>query len=103
MPERIVEYQRLEQKAGTGFLVMAPSWQRLYSDAALCLTDLRVKLDRIDQEKASFHRKVRQAFLALARKERKRYAVIDASLPQHEVWAAIEKVMVSKKTSWKPK
>ena len=76
---------------------------RLKTDVWLTGIGKRVKLDRIDQEKASFHRKVRQAFLTLARKERKRYAVIDASLPQNEVWAAIEKVMVSKKASWKRK
>lgn len=52
MPERKIEYQRLEHKADTGFLVKAPSWQRVFTDAALCLTDLRVQLDRIsDGEK----------------------------------------------------
>jgi SHS2 domain-containing protein len=52
MPERRIEYERLEHKADTGFLVKAPSWQRLYTDAALALTDLRVRLDRItDAEK----------------------------------------------------
>jgi len=52
MPERKIEYQRLEKQRDTGFLVKAPSWQRLYTDAALCLTDLRVQLDRVsDGEK----------------------------------------------------
>jgi SHS2 domain-containing protein len=52
MPERKIEYERLEHKADTGFLVKAPSWLRLFTDAALCLTDLRVRLDRItDAEK----------------------------------------------------
>lgn len=52
MPERSIEYQVLEHKADTGFLVKAPSLQRLYIDAALALTDMRVKLDRItDHEK----------------------------------------------------
>ncbi len=52
MPERKIEYQKLEHKADMGFLVKAPSWQRLYTDAALSLTDIRVRLDRItDTEK----------------------------------------------------
>jgi len=52
MPERPIEYQVLEHKADTGFLVKAPSLQRLYIDAALAMTDMRVKLDRIsDLEK----------------------------------------------------
>jgi SHS2 domain-containing protein len=42
----------LEHKADTGFLVKAPSLQRLYIDAALAMTDMRVKLDRVtDQER----------------------------------------------------
>jgi SHS2 domain-containing protein len=52
MPERKIDYKRLEHKADMGFQLTAPSWQRLYTDAALCLTDIRVKLDRIsDGEK----------------------------------------------------
>ncbi len=52
MPERKIEYQRLDRQKDLGFLVKAPSWQRLYTDAALCLTDLRVQLDRVsDGEK----------------------------------------------------
>lgn len=50
MPERAIEYQILEHKADTGFLVKAPSLQRLYIDAGLALTDLRVKLDRIAEK-----------------------------------------------------
>jgi SHS2 domain-containing protein len=49
MPERKIEYQVLEHKADTGFLVKAPFLQRLYIDAALALTDMRVQLDRIQE------------------------------------------------------
>lgn len=52
MPERKIEYQPLDRRASTGFHVTAPSWQRLYIDAGLALTDTLVKLDRIkDQDR----------------------------------------------------
>jgi len=47
MPERKITYEVLEHTADTGFLVKAPSWERLYIDAALALTDTMVKLDTI--------------------------------------------------------
>ncbi len=50
MPERKIEYQQLNQKADIGLQISAPSLERLYIDAALALTDLRVKLDTIKEE-----------------------------------------------------
>jgi dTMP kinase len=35
--------------------------------------------DRFEQEKIAFHRKVREGYLELARKDRKRFAVVDAT------------------------
>jgi dTMP kinase len=35
--------------------------------------------DRFEREKIAFHRKVREGYLSLARKERKRFAVVDAT------------------------
>lgn len=49
MAERRVQYRTLDHKADIGFLVEAPSWERLYVDAALALTDIRVQLDRISE------------------------------------------------------
>ncbi len=43
-----VSYEVLEHKSDTGFMVTAPSFQRLYVNAALALTDMRVSLDLID-------------------------------------------------------
>jgi dTMP kinase len=37
--------------------------------------------DRIETEKISFHEKVRKGYLTLARKEKKRFVVIDATQP----------------------
>lgn len=48
MPERRIEYQQVSHKSDTGYLVTAPSLERLYIDAALALTDQMVKLDLID-------------------------------------------------------
>ena len=48
MPERRVSYQKLNRNAEDAFSVEAPSLQRLYIDAALALTDMRVALDLVD-------------------------------------------------------
>lgn len=41
--------------------------------------------DRFEKENISFHRKVRNAYLEVARKERNRFVVIDGMLPRKEV------------------
>lgn len=52
MPERKIAYESLKHKADGGFLVKAPSMERLYIDSALSLIDQLVALDRIkDTEK----------------------------------------------------
>ena len=45
--------------------------------------------DRFDSESAAFHTAVRNGFLELARREPKRFAVIDASAPIEQVTQAI--------------
>jgi len=45
--------------------------------------------DRFEREGAAFHETLRQAFLAIARAEPERCAVIDADRPPHEVAQAI--------------
>ena len=47
MPERKIAYEKLQGKSHHGIVVKAPSWQRLYIDAALALTDSLVPLDSI--------------------------------------------------------
>lgn len=46
--------------------------------------------DRMEKESMKFHRKVRQGFLSLARKNPKRYGVIDATLSIAEVAKLVE-------------
>jgi len=45
--------------------------------------------DRLEREDASFHEKVREGYLLLAKRERKRIVVIDAVRPLAEVVAAV--------------
>ncbi len=45
--------------------------------------------DRLESEKAEFHERVREAFLALARAEPDRFVVLDASLPADDLAAAV--------------
>ena len=52
MPERKLSYESLRHKAEGGFLIKAPSLERLFIDAALATTDQMTTLDRIkDSEK----------------------------------------------------
>ncbi|MFA5235501.1 MAG: dTMP kinase [Bacilli bacterium] len=51
------------------------------------------EVNRLDLEALSFHRKVRRAFLKLARKYADRYVVIDASLSFDEVVAQAESII----------
>jgi dTMP kinase len=45
--------------------------------------------DRFEREVTAFHERVRRAYLALARREPRRFLVIDGALPQDEVFAAV--------------
>lgn len=45
----------------------------------------RTRFDRLESERADFHERVRQAFLALADAEPDRFLVVDASLPREEI------------------
>ena len=49
----------------------------------------RGKTDRLESEQASFYARVRDGYLALAKKEPQRFCVVDASRPLAEVQAAI--------------
>jgi len=50
---------------------------------------------RFENMDISFHNKVREGFLFLARKDPQRYAIIDAVQPEKEVHAAVLKSLVS--------
>ena len=47
------------------------------------------RFDRLEAEKNDFHRRVREAFLALAAGEPERFLVVDAALPVAEIAAVI--------------
>ncbi len=49
------------------------------------------KLDRIDQESASFHTRVRRGYLTLARKETRRFRIIHASGSEQDTFARIRR------------
>ena len=53
----------------------------------------RGEADRLEAEAGDFHEKVRAGYLALARNEPARFAVIDASRPLPEVQAAIARAV----------
>ncbi|SDZ40105.1 thymidylate kinase [Herbiconiux ginsengi] len=47
------------------------------------------RFDRLEAEKSDFHRRVREAFLALAAAEPERFLVVDAALPPEEIAAVV--------------
>jgi dTMP kinase len=51
--------------------------------------------DRIESRDLAFHRRVRDGFLALAAEEPERVAVVDASPPEQEVFAAVKAALAS--------
>lgn len=53
--------------------------------------------DRFEREEITFHQRVRQGYLEMARKEPQRWLVVDASLPKKEVqrliWERVEQLL----------
>jgi dTMP kinase len=58
------------------------------------------KLDRIENESSDFHRRVQRGFLTLARREPRRFVVIDASR-EPEVIAKKIQAILAKRMGWK--
>jgi dTMP kinase len=49
--------------------------------------------DRFDREKIEFHREVRKGYLEIARKEKRRFSIIDATLSEEMVEKEIMKIL----------
>ena len=60
-------------------------------------------LDRMESEGKSWHKKIRQAYLKLAKKDQKRWRVIDASQPvdsvTQEIWTQLDRFLNSPQNS----
>lgn len=60
-------------------------------------------LDRIENEKPDFHRRVRQGYIELAQKEDDSWLVVDASQPKilisELIWEAVSKLLVDRNRS----
>jgi dTMP kinase len=58
--------------------------------------------NRLDEENIEFFIRVREAYLAMAHRERRRFRIFDATLPpgeiQAQVWQTIEEILDSKST-----
>ncbi|PPG49594.1 MULTISPECIES: dTMP kinase [unclassified Rathayibacter] len=85
-----VEVRRLSEWAThdlrpdlTVLLDLDPAVARGRLDAA------RTRFDRLEAEKAEFHGRVREAFLAIAETDAERFLVVDAALPVEEIAAAV--------------
>lgn len=74
--------------------ILEPDLVLLYDvDEQTAAKRLNPLLDRMEQKGAAFHRRVRQGFLLQAAQDPRRWAVIDASRPEHEVAAATLSVL----------
>ena len=61
----------------------------------------RSQPDRFEREKLEFHRRVRQAYLTLARAEPQRIQVVDAARPMEEVEARVTAIVESFLEEWR--
>ncbi|WP_291048049.1 dTMP kinase [Herbiconiux sp.] len=85
-----VEIRNLSLWAAEGLLPDLTVLLDLDEDAARARLDSANKrFDRLEAEKSDFHRRVREAFLALAAAEPARFLVVDASRPVAEIASAI--------------
>jgi dTMP kinase len=66
---------------------LARAWRRIHSDSA------HVTESRFENEKLLFHQRVRDGYLDLARREPRRFAVIDAAVDPQSVAAQIQTVL----------
>jgi len=69
---------------------LARAWQRIQSDSA------HAQESRFEKEKLAFHRRVREGYLDLARREPDRYTVIDAAADVQAVQDQIEAVLAGR-------
>ncbi|SMC22260.1 thymidylate kinase [Desulfacinum hydrothermale DSM 13146] len=58
--------------------------------------------DRLEAESTAFHQRVRQGYLALARREPDRFLVLDASKPLHQVLNHVQRTLEGMGTGRKP-
>jgi len=65
-------------------------------DEAAAAKRLSPLLDRMEAKGAEFHRRVRQGYLEQARHDPARYAVVDASKPEDQVWQSVQRAMIDK-------
>ncbi len=63
------------------------AWKRIHKD------DNQAMESRFEKEKLSFHQRVREGYLALARQEADRFVIIDAAADEKTVGDRIEKVL----------
>ncbi len=66
---------------------LARAWRRIDADSA------HAKESRFEKEALAFHRRVRDGYLHLARREPQRFAIIDAAGDREAVWRQIESVL----------
>ncbi|WP_249978745.1 dTMP kinase [Vreelandella olivaria] len=65
------------------------------------LRDQQTERDRFEQEQATFFQAVRQAYLARAASDTKRFALIDAEQPLESVQAALADVLAERMALWR--
>jgi len=65
-------------------------------DAARARSTGEAKSNRFEVESLEFHRRVREGFLELAKREPKRFAVLDATLEPEALHAAVKRVVAER-------
>jgi dTMP kinase len=57
---------------------------------------LRRRHDRMERKASAFHRRVRAGYLTLARREPRRFVVVDATRPPEAVWRTVQQALAKR-------
>jgi len=85
----LAEWVQDELKPDLTLLLDAPA------EVGMRRAEQRGETDRLESEQASFYRRVREGYLALAEAEPDRFSVVDASQPLVQVQQGIERIVSS--------
>lgn len=90
-----IKMVRSLHRVATGNLI--PNLTLLFDvDIEVAFSRGKKNKDRLESQSKQFFNRVRKGFLEIARKERRRVKIIDASDSMEDVFAAVEKILIKK-------
>lgn len=90
-----IKMVRSLNRVATGNLI--PNLTLLFDvDLKVAFSRGKKNKDRLEMQSSQFFNRVRKGFLEIARKERRRVKIIDASVPLEDVFTAVKKILNKK-------